>query len=170
MNNVKKMVFTGLLIAFAIIIPIQFSFLKITIPPFTATLAAHVPMFLSMLMSPSTAIIVGIGSAIGFLLSGTPLYVVARASMHIIVGGIGALMIKKGVSFTKVIAITAPIHGVLEAIAVIPWYGINVYQLLIVVALGSIIHHVADGVITVALVKALSKALGRDISKNLFTT
>lgn len=40
--------------------------------------------------------------------------------MHTFVGLIGAILIKKGMPFKKVIAITAPIHGALEAIAVIP--------------------------------------------------
>ena len=48
-NKIRQMVYAGLLTALAIIIPIQFGFLKIIIPPFTATLAAHVPMMLAML-------------------------------------------------------------------------------------------------------------------------
>ena len=57
-NKVKQMVYAGLLTALAIIIPIQFSFLKIFVPPaFTATLAAHVPMMLSMLISPFVAVL-----------------------------------------------------------------------------------------------------------------
>ena len=54
--KVRQMVYAGLLIALAIIIPIQFGFLRIVIPPFTATLAAHVPMMLAMLISPFVAI------------------------------------------------------------------------------------------------------------------
>lgn len=86
-NKVKQMVYAGLLTALAIIIPIQFSFLKIFVPPaFTATLAAHVPMMLSMLISPFVAVIVGIGSTLGFAITGLPIVVVARAATHIIVG------------------------------------------------------------------------------------
>lgn len=66
-NKIKQMVYAGLLTALAIVIPIQFGFLRIVIPPyFTATLAAHVPMMLSMLISPFVAAVVGIGSTIGF--------------------------------------------------------------------------------------------------------
>jgi niacin transporter len=65
-NNVKKLTLAGLLTAFAIIIPIVFgSFLRIQIPPFSATLFSHVPMFLAMLIAPEVAVIVGIGSALG---------------------------------------------------------------------------------------------------------
>jgi niacin transporter len=64
--KIRQMVYAGLLTAIAIIIPIQFGFLRIIIPPFTATLAAHVPMMLAMLISPPVAAVVGIGSTIGF--------------------------------------------------------------------------------------------------------
>ena len=66
-NRIKEMTYAGLLTALAIIIPIQFGFLKIYIPPFSATLTAHVPMMLSMFISPFAAIVVGIGSTLGFL-------------------------------------------------------------------------------------------------------
>ena len=65
-NRVKEMVFAALLTAFAIIIPIQFGFLKIIIPPFTATIASHVPMFLAMLISPMVAVIVGLDQDLDF--------------------------------------------------------------------------------------------------------
>lgn len=166
-NNLKKMVFTALFIAISIIIPVQFGFLRIVIGPFSATIASHVPMFFAMLLSPAAAVAVGIGSTIGFILSGLPAPVIARASMHIIVGAVGALLIKREVSFTKVIAITAPIHGILEAISVIPFVGLNVYKLLVVVCVGTILHHSVDGTISAILVKSLSKAMKRDLSKNM---
>ncbi|BCZ47524.1 membrane protein [Clostridium gelidum] len=161
--KIKQMVYAGLLTALAIIIPIQFGFLKIIIPPFTATLAAHVPMMLSMLISPAVAIVVGIGSTIGFVLSGTPAPVVARAATHIVVGYIGAKIIMKNHSYTKAAIITAPIHGILEMLVVIPFIGFNVYQLLIVTAVGAILHHSADSVIAYAIVKAVAKARNKDI-------
>ena len=95
-NRIKEMVYAGLLTALAILIPIQFGFLKIFVPPaFTATIAAHVPMMLAMLISPFVAVVVGIGSTLGFLMSGMPAPVVARAATHIVVGYIGAKMIMK---------------------------------------------------------------------------
>ncbi|HEX9026899.1 MAG TPA: ECF transporter S component [Clostridium sp.] len=162
-NKIRQMVYAGLLTALAIIIPIQFGFLKIIIPPFTATLAAHVPMMLSMLISPAVAIVVGIGSTIGFLISGTPAPVVARAATHIIVGYIGARIIMKNKSYTKAAIITAPIHGILEMLVVIPFIGFNVYQLLIVTAIGAILHHSVDSVIAYAIVKAMAKARNKNI-------
>ena len=40
-NRVKKMVLAGLLVSLAIIIPVQFGFLKIVLGPFSATLCSH---------------------------------------------------------------------------------------------------------------------------------
>jgi niacin transporter len=162
-NKIKQMVYAGLLTALAIIIPIQFGFLKIIIPPFTATLAAHVPMMLAMLISPVVAVVVGVGSTIGFLISGTPAPVVARAATHIIVGYVGARIIMSNQSYIKAAVITAPIHGILEMLVVIPFIGFNVYQLLIVTAVGTILHHAVDSTIAYAIVKAVAKARNKDI-------
>lgn len=157
MKNVKKMTYAAVLTALAIVIPLAFGFLKIQLGPFTATLASHVPLFVAMLLGPASAVMVGLGSTLGFLVS-TPLVVAARAFMHTFVGLIGAILIKKGMPFKKVIAITAPIHGALEAIAVIP-FGFTLYKILVAVGIGSILHHLVDGIIAFALVKALSKTL-----------
>ncbi|WP_251860452.1 ECF transporter S component [Clostridium sp. Marseille-Q2269] len=157
MKNIRKMTYAAVLTALAIVIPLAFGFLKIQIGPFTATLASHVPLFIAMLLGPASAVMVGFGSALGFLVS-TPLVIAARAFMHTFVGLIGAILIKKGISFKKVIAITAPIHGALEAIAVVP-FGFTLYKILVIVGVGSVLHHFVDGIIAFALVKALSKTL-----------
>ena len=163
-NKVKQMVYAGLLTALAIIIPIQFSFLKIFVPPaFTATLAAHVPMMLSMLISPFVAVIVGIGSTLGFAITGLPIVVVARAATHIIVGYIGAKIIIKNRSYAQAVLITAPIHGFLEMIVAIPFIGLALNWALIVTLVGSIMHHMVDGIIAYAIVKAVAKSRNKDI-------
>ena len=161
-NKIRQMVYAGLLTALAIIIPIQFVFLKITIPPFTATLAAHVPMMLAMLISPFVAVVVGIGSTIGFLIAGSPAFVIARAATHIVVGYVGARIIMKNQSYVKAAIITAPIHGLLEALVVIPFIGLNLYQLLIVTAVGTILHHFVDSTIAYVLIKAIAKARNKN--------
>lgn len=163
MKNIKKLTYTGLLTALAIVIPLAFGFLKIQIGPFSATLASHVPLFISMFLGPFAAVMVGAGSALGFLVS-APAVVAARAFMHTFVGLVGALLLKQGVSFAKVIIITAPIHAILEAIAVIP-FGFTMYKVLVVVGVGSFLHHMVDGVIAFALVKALAKNLKLDLRK-----
>jgi niacin transporter len=151
------------LTALAIVIPLTFGFLKVQLGPFSATLASHVPLFIAMLLGPGAAVMVGLGSTIGFLVS-TPLVVAARAFMHVFVGYAGAVLLKKGIGFKKVIAITAPIHGALEAIAVIP-FGFTMYKVLVVVGVGTILHHLVDGAIALTLIKALSKSLKFDLRK-----
>lgn len=143
----------AVLTALAIIIPIQFGFLKINIPPFSATLAAHVPMFVAMVINPTVAVMVGIGSVIGFLIT-MPLYVAARAASHIVVGFIGAVLIRRGKSMVAAFALTLPIHAVLEAVAVIP-FGFTAYNVLVVVGIGTAIHHCADAAIASAVIYAL---------------
>lgn len=161
-NRIKKMVFAALLTALAIIIPIQFGFLKIIVGPFSATVASHVPMFIAMLISPLVAVVVGVGSGIGFLLSGMPLYVVARAFTHIIVGFIGAKIIVKNRNFKKATIYTAPIHGILEGLVVIP-FGFSMYEVVVATAIGTILHHFLDGFISYSLAKSLGNARKKDM-------
>ncbi|AGK98096.1 hypothetical protein [Clostridium pasteurianum] len=163
-NNVKKLTVTSLLTALAIIIPIVFGpFLKIQIPPFSATLASHVPMFLAMLIAPEVAVVVGIGSALGFLIT-SPAVIAARAFTHTFVGLAGALLIRRGMSFKKVIVFTAPIHAILEALIVIP-FGFTAANALYIVGIGTVAHHFVDGVITVILVGAIERALRIKLTK-----
>lgn len=152
----KKLTITALLTALAIMIP-SAVFLKVVIPPFSATLGSHVPMFLAMFLGPQVAILVGLGSCLGFFISLGPI-IAARAFMHVIVGVIGAKLLQKEMSFGKVATITAPIHGLLEALIVIPFVGVDVYNLLIITGVGSILHHGVDAVISSAIVKVLEKS------------
>lgn len=163
MKNIKKMTYCGLLIALSIVIPLTFGFLKVQAGPFSATLASHVPLFIAMFLGPVAAAMVGLGSALGFLMS-APAVIAARAFMHTFVGLVGAILIKKGVSFSKVIAITAPIHAILEALSVIP-FGFTMYKVLVVVGVGTFLHHMVDGVIAFTLIRALAKSLKMDITK-----
>lgn len=161
-NKTKKMVYAALLTALAIIIPVQFSFLRVYIPPFSATLASHVPMFIAMLIAPEVAIVVGIGSTLGFLFTGLAMPVVFRAATHILVGFVGAKIISKTRSYIKASIITAPIHGLAEMIIVIPFIGFDIYQLLIVTCVCTIIHHAIDAVISGFIVKAVTNASRKD--------
>lgn len=163
-KNIKLLTYSAVLTALAIVIPLAFGFLKIQIGPFSATLASHVPLFIAMLLGPAAAVMVGAGSALGFLVS-APAVVAARAFMHTFVGLAGALLIKRGVSFSKVVVVTAPIHAILEALAVIP-FGFTMYKVLVVVGVGTLIHHMVDGLIAFSLVKALSKSLKINLIKS----
>ena len=153
-DKTKHLVYAALLTALAIIIPIQFGFLKVYIPPFSATLAAHVPMFIGILISPMVAVVVGIGSTLGFLLAGMPMPVVFRAATHILVGFIGAKFIEKNISYGKMSFITAIIHGGAEALVVIPF---------IVTGVGGAIHHLVDSGLAYGIVNVMAKGRKKTI-------
>jgi niacin transporter len=161
--SIKKLTYTALLTAMSIVIALAVP--KVIIGPFTATLTIHVPMFFAMFLGPVPAIIVGLGSAYGFLIALGPV-VATRALTHIFVGLAGAIMIKKKVSFKIVILLTAPIHGVLEAISVIP-FGFTMQKVLVTVGVGTVIHHCIDGAIALMLIKALSSNAKTDFIKGL---
>lgn len=154
--NTKKLTIAALLTALAIIIPFVVVF-KVVIPPFTATLGSHVPMFIAMLMGPQIAIMVGLGSALGFFLN-LGAVVGLRALMHVFIGVAGAKLIENGMSFGKAAFITAPLHGLLEALIVVPFIGFDAYQVLIITGVGTILHHGADAVIAGLIIKFLEKS------------
>lgn len=161
-NRIKNMVYAALLTAIAIIIPLQFGFLKIIMGPFTATLASHVPTFLAMLISPYVAVVVGIGSAVGFLITTSPV-VAARAAMHAILGYVGGKVVQKKGSFISALAITAPVHAILEGIVVI-FLGFNLKAIIVTVALGTLIHHCMDSVIAYGLATAMAAATKKKVT------
>lgn len=154
--NTKKFTTIALLVALAIVIPYAV-FFKVIIPPFTATLGSHVPMFISMFLGPKAAIFVGLGSALGFTMNLGPL-VGARAFMHVFVGLFGALLLKKKVSYHWVVLITAPIHGLLEVLVVTPFVPFDAFALFVVTGVGTMLHHLVDSVIAGLLAKVLRKA------------
>lgn len=162
--NTKKIALTALLTALAIVIPFAV-FFKVIIPPFTATLGSHVPMFIAMLLGPKVAIMAGLGSAFGFFLNLGPL-IGARAFMHVFVGLAGAKLIEKGMSFGKVSAITAPLHGLLEVLIVMPFVGLDVYNLLIITGVGTMLHHGADAFISYVLINVLQKSKAINFTKS----
>jgi niacin transporter len=110
-----------------------------------------------MLLGPEVAIMTGLGSALGFFLNLGPL-VGARAFMHVFVGLLGVMLIKRGWSFPKVILATGPLHGILEVLVVMPFIGFDVYKLLIITGVGTFLHHLADGFISQVIVKFLERS------------
>jgi len=147
----------AVLTALAILIPISFGgFLGVYIPPFSATLASHVPLMLGMAISPLVAGAVGLGSAIGFLIKLGPV-IGARAAMHVVVGVTGATLVQKGVSYPLVLLAMAPLHGLLEALIVVP-FGFNLYRAGVVVGIGTVLHHLVDSGIALAVLPLLKGA------------
>ncbi|HHY91778.1 MAG TPA: ECF transporter S component [Firmicutes bacterium] len=150
----RELVYGALLTALSLIIPLAFgNYLRIYLPPFSATLASHVPVMLAMLVSPSVAVLVGLGSALGFLVAMGPV-IAARAAVHALFGLVGALLIQRGSSFRTALTAVAPIHAVGEALVVLP-FGFTSYQALVVVGVGTLLHHGADALIALAAVGSL---------------
>ena len=109
---------------------------------------------LAMAISPWTAVMVGIGSGLGFLIT------LGRSSppalVHAVFGGWGRTS-PAGAPLWRAILLTLPIHVIGEALVVIP-FGFDLYQALVVVGIGTGLHHLADGFITAALYGVLNKA------------
>lgn len=165
----KDMVTTALLIAIGIIIPIHFGFLRVMLPPaFTATIMAHVPIFIAMFISPVSALLTSIGTTLGFAFSGLSPVVTARAGSHIVFALVGAFMIKKNANLVAVGTVTAILHALFEALTVylflsMGWstaQGDNSYFAIAfyTTGIGTIIHDLIDFVIACIIGTALAKA------------
>ena len=163
--NTRDMAITALLIAFGIIIPTMFSGLRVYLPPFSATLTAHVPVFVAMFISPMSAIFTSLGTTVGFIFAGLDPAVTARAFSHIIFAIVGAFMIKKNNSIILVGAVTMILHALFEALVSLlflstGWSTSNgnmFYIAFYVTGIGTLVHHIIDYIIAVVLVSALSK-------------
>ncbi len=153
----RDIVVGGLLAAIALLIPLLFANtpLMVHIPPFSATIASHVPILLSMAISPAVAVFTGVVSGIGFVIRTSPI-IGARALMHAVFGGLGAYAYSKKMPFYIVLLLTAPLHGLLEALVVLP-FVFDFNQAFVVVGIGTVLHHLIDSVITLGLYKILVK-------------
>lgn len=172
MNNsikTKDLVTTALLIAIGIIIPIYFGFLRVILPPaFTATIMAHVPVFIAMFISPLSAALTAVGTTLGFAFSGLDPVVTARAGSHIVFALVGAFMIKKKCNLVSVGIVTALIHALFEALTVYlflsmgwmvakgdtSYFSIAFYT----TGLGTLIHDAIDFIIACVVGTALAKS------------
>lgn len=153
----KDLLNGAILTSLALLIPLAFGgFLGITLPPFSATLAAHVPVMIAMTLSPFTAFMVAFGSALGFLVKLGPI-IGLRAGMHIIFASIGAILYKRGFSFVKILVVTLPIHALSEALIVLP-FGFSLYKAGVLIGVGTMLHHSLDSIIAVSLAVLLVRA------------
>lgn len=167
--TMKDLLYGALLTALALLIPLAFQgWLQVAIPPFSATLASHLPSMLAMTISPWVAVLVGLGSSFGFFVTLGPI-VAMRAMTHVVFGALGAKLYRKGFKLWHVLLITLPIHALSES-AVVMAFGFSLYQALIVIGLGTALHHVADSAITLAVYGSLRKAgvpLGIDTKRSV---
>jgi niacin transporter len=159
----REIVVGGLLTALALLIPIVFrGYLQVYIPPFSATLFSHVPQMLAMLVSPAVAVLVGLGSTFGFLVTLGPV-VAARAFVHVWWGVLGAVLVRRGWPLWASLLVALPVHALGEALVVL-LFGFPVSVALIQVGVGTALHHTVDAVAALALARVLGTALA---SRNL---
>ncbi|NLJ79972.1 MAG: ECF transporter S component [Firmicutes bacterium] len=155
--TIKELLYGALLTALALLIPLAFQgWLQVAIPPFSATLGSHVPSMLALTISPWVAVLVGLGSSFGFLITLGPI-IALRAFIHVFFGAAGALLYRRGWRLWQALLLVLPIHALGEALVVLP-FGFGWYQALVLIGLGTALHHLADGAITVVLYAALKKA------------
>lgn len=171
---VKKMTVSALLIAIGIMIPV-FSPAKIVLPPASFTLASHVPVFMAMFISPWAAFAVSLGTTFGFFLGSFPLVIVMRAATHFVFACTGSLWltyrpqtIKKPVQTQVFSFVLALVHAGLEVLIVSLFYvGGNMPQnyynsgfltsVFLLVGLGTVVHSMADFLITLVLLSGLKR-------------
>lgn len=166
--STKDMVVSALLIAIGILIPMIFTGFpfRIVVGPYSATLMAHVPVIISMFISPWTTVFTAIGTTIGFFFT-APFIVAVRAASHIAFAIMGAAMLKKGMKLLPVCVLTGIVHAVFEGIVVLIFYvggiseptaGYSIAALVIITIAGTFAHHIVDFIIACVVGKALAKA------------
>ena len=159
-TNTRKITLTAMLTAIAILIPMVMP-IKVIIGPASFTLGSHVAILIAMFLSPSIALIVSIGGAIGFFVAGFPFVIVLRALSHVFFAGIGAFILKDnqekilsnfgGSQFFSILI--AFIHALAETVIVsVFFFGGLVedtsagyfYTVILLVGVGTFIHSIID--------------------------
>ncbi|MDR1953805.1 MAG: hypothetical protein LBQ21_04935 [Clostridiales Family XIII bacterium] len=168
----QRLTAAALLIAIGILIPMV-SPLKVVLEPASFTLASHVAIFLAMMIDPAVAIVVTIGTFIGFFLN-FPLVIALRAASHIIFAIVGSFYLRahsntltslrKTHVFSFCIAV---IHAVCEVAVVFGFYFngdmaayTSVRMVILLIGLGSIVHSMVDFEIAYVIYRALRKQKG----------
>ncbi len=174
-KQIHTMALAALLIAVGVVIPAIMP-IKVVIPPASFTLASHVAIMLAMFVSPFTAIIVALGTTLGFLLGGFPLAVVLRALSHVVWAGIGAWYLKQHPdvftdwkkSIAMIIAISL-LHAICEVLIILPLYFGNalpeanytqgfMYSIIVLVGVGTIVHSCVDFILSLGVWRILVKS------------
>ena len=165
---VKKLTAAALLTAIGMLIPLVMPSIVIE-PAGSYTLVSHVPLFIAMMISPSMAVAVSIGTIIGFQFKLGLLGVTLRAASHLIFASVGSLYLKHWPEtlssplrihlFSVLIAF---LHAAFEfAIASVFFiYGQGgqmktMLDVLLFVGLGTIIHSLIDFEIALGVFKGL---------------
>ena len=159
-KKLRELTITGLLVALSIVIP-MFMPIKIVLPTFTMTLAAHVPAILAMFVSPLAVILVAIGNGLGFMSLGP--IVVVRALTHMIFGLMGCWLMKKKINYIVIGLVTLIIHGICEFLVLLAFSTSVVVSdagalaAAFIALYGTWVHHALDFAISTPILIALCK-------------
>lgn len=175
-NQTKSLAFTAILLAFGILIPMVMP-VKVVIGPASFTLASHVPVFMAMFISPQVAVLVALGTSLGFLLAGFPIVIVLRAVSHLLFAVVGAVLVQKRPSLlekplsTFFLALFLNfLHGLVEFIVVLVLTAgahtgaAYVWSLVGLIGFGSLVHGCIDFYIAYYLWKFLRDKVGVNFS------
>lgn len=171
-TRLVKLVLSALLCAIGILIP-MISPLQLVLEPASFTLGSHVAIFIAMFLSPSVAVAVSLGTALGFFLRGLPLVIVLRAITHVVFAFTGAVMLKKRpetlqspLKTTGFSLFISLIHALAELAVVTPFYFSDsmsqafyvkgyVVSVVLLVGLGTVVHSMVDFGLALVVWKAL---------------
>ncbi|MFO8069936.1 MAG: hypothetical protein R6U02_08220 [Alkalibacterium sp.] len=168
--------------AIAIMIPMVMP-IKVLLEPASFTLASHVPIFFALFLSPQIAVLVSLGSAVGFLLAGFPIVITLRALSHVVFALVGALYINnrredilsspvKSYIFSFWLGI---VHALAEvAVVSLFFFGLVsggdyqdgfFYAIFLLVGVGTVVHSMVDFFIAQVMWKSLGKQMNRIAKK-----
>lgn len=171
-NRIYKLTLTALLIAIGILIPLISPF-KIMLEPASFTLASHVATMFAMFLSPTIAIAVAVGTALGFFLGGFPIVITLRALSHVIFASAGAYYLKHYPHFLDRTGqrwffnfILGVLHALCEVVVVFFFYfggqltaDWTLSTVFLLVGVGTVIHSMIDFIISYWLYHALPTSL-----------
>ncbi len=171
--SVQRLCVAGLLIAIGLIIPL-FSPVKFVMDPVSFTLASHVPIFIAMFLSPGVTLGVAAGTALGFLISTTPL-IAMRAATHVIFALAGAIALRRKPLWDRANGdirlfslLLGLLHGAAEVLVILPFYFGGTLQsgfyeqgflqsVVVLIGVGTLVHSMIDFEIALAIIRAVAR-------------
>ncbi|MDY0277513.1 MAG: hypothetical protein RBQ97_05475 [Acholeplasma sp.] len=169
-KNLKRIIFTSILAALGITIPLFMP--KIVIGDASYTLASHVPLFIAAFIGLDVTILVGMATGAGFFLALTPI-IAARAFSHLLWAIPLTLFLRKFPKYQENIKYSvllnifiAFFHALFEVIVVLPFYGTKISDLnwilttlLLPIGLGGFVHSLVDFQISFLIFGRIKDAL-----------
>lgn len=158
--KVKKIVVAAALTAISIIIPAVCP--KIVFPPFTATFMAHVPIMLAICISTDIAVMVTLGTSVGFFFAFPSLpFGYIRSFSHIFFVMVACYLLNKKVNIFLIIILTGIIHALSEMVLIILLFlpgELEANSIIITLFICTLSHHIVDSLIASLIIIPLKKA------------